>query len=278
RDRNVTGVQTCALPIFADAEVAGGQAHLLRVAFGDLPDGAGVGAGVGERTDLPHQGGQAGGAAAGEQLGEAGGGGGGEVQHHAAGTDLGEEGGGLDPAGDLLGPAVQGVGDAVLPAQRLVLARGGGQVVLVLLGGDAGADLVEVAVHHDLVPVARLLRGGTGRRLLVGRLGALLALHPPGGGVPGLAALVGQCRQGVVTGHGSLARPARPLLPAQETPHGRPRYRRRRRRPRRRAVRLPAACSHRARRERLRPRAAAPTPRRDGRAAPPGRARRSPGR
>ena len=78
-----------------DAEVAGGQAHLLRVALGDLADGAGVGSRIGQRPHLPHQGGQAGGTATGQQLGEPRGMRMGQVQHHAAGADLGEEGRGV---------------------------------------------------------------------------------------------------------------------------------------------------------------------------------------
>ena len=43
----------------ADAEVAGGQPDLLGMALGDLPDGAGMGAGVGQGPDLADQRGQA---------------------------------------------------------------------------------------------------------------------------------------------------------------------------------------------------------------------------
>ena len=228
----------------ADPEMAGGQAHLLRVPLGDLADGAGVGAGVGERPDLADQGGQARGAAAGEELREAGGMGVGEVQDRAAGTDLGEEGGGGDAAGDLLGPAVQGVGDAVLAAERSVLAADHGHAVLVLLGRDPGSDLVEAVVEHDLVAAGprRLGRGLLalrGGRCRVGARGGLLLV--PG---PLAATLPGEGRQGVVARRRLLVRALRSLLPAQETPHGSPRYREPGGRPRRRAAVGRPTCSH----------------------------------
>ena len=195
----------------ADAEMAGGQAHLLRMPLGGLADRAGVRAGVGERADLAHQRGQAGGAAPGEELGEPGGVGVGEVQHRAAGADLREEGGGGDAAGDLLGPAVQGVGDAVLAAEGAVFPADDGHAVLVLLGRDPGADLVVVGVEHDLVAA----RAGRCAALIAAvrcglLLGGLLPRSALGGGlrpvgrlrggpVPLAATLPGQGRQGVVT-------------------------------------------------------------------------------
>ena len=135
----------------ADAEMAGGQADLLRMALGDLADGAGVSTRVGQGPHLPHQGGQSRRAAAGEQLGEAGRVRVGQVQDGRAGAELGEERGGRDAAGDLLRPPVQGVGDQVLAAEGAVLTGHGGEVVLILLRGDPGSHLVEVTVHDHVV-------------------------------------------------------------------------------------------------------------------------------
>src|SRR5699024_10424219 len=159
-------------------------------------------------------------------------------EHHSPGPDLGEERGRVDAAGDLLGPAVQCVGDTVLAAQRAVLVRRDGKIVLVLAGGDARPDLLGVRVQDHLVPAVALrgvgAPGGIGGADVVrggGGIGAAVR-----GPVPVLTTLARQGGPGGMTGGDVLLRTLRPLLPTQETPHGHPRYRRGDPCPRRRAV------------------------------------------
>ena len=215
----------------ADPEMTGGQPDLLGMPLRDLADRPGMGSRVGQGADLADQGRQARRTMAGEQLGEPGRMGVRELEDGRAGPDLGEEGRRGDPAGDLLGPAVQGVGDQVLAAERAVLARLGGEVVLVLLGGDPGADFVEMRFDDQVVTarargVRRALRSGSSAlgavavkapvRLVLGRLR---------GGARRGPTLTGQVRQGVVATARTLGRAGRALLAAQEIPHSASRYR-----------------------------------------------------
>src|SRR5699024_12537932 len=114
--------------------------------------------------------------------------------------------------------------DTVLAAQRAVLVRRDGKIVLVLAGGDARPDLLGVRVQDHLVPAVALRgvgapRGIGGAAVVRGGGGIGAAVRGP---VPVLTTLGRQGGQGVMTGGDVLLRALRPLLPPQETPPGHP--------------------------------------------------------
>src|SRR5690625_910757 len=154
--------------------------------------------------------------------------------------------------GDLLGPPVQGVGDQVLTAEGPGVAGLGRQVVLVLFGGDAGADLVEMLLDDHVVAVrdplgvlgAALLRGA--RAPLDRSVGVASARgRLLSGGLGRRAVCPGRRREGIVTPVRTLGCTVLALLSAQESPHSRSRYRDRAAVPCRRAAR-PAGPAHSA--------------------------------
>src|SRR5699024_2012552 len=141
----------------------------------------------------------------------------------AATAHLGQERGCRGTTGDLLGPPVQGVGDQVLTAEGPVVAGLGRQVVLVLFGGDAGADLVEMLLDDHVVAVrdplgvlgAALLRGA--RAPLDRSVGVASARgRLLSGGLGRRAVCPGRRREGIVTPERTLRCTVFALLCAPE--------------------------------------------------------------